>query len=70
MARCLQGRLRQDRRRVNQVVIVPEAEEPLDPSVLPAAAQERAVMTVIIEAREATVEVCGRPEEASSHGER
>ena len=69
MSGGLQARFREDRRRVDEVVVVREAEEVRQPEVLPFPLQAGADVTVIVEAREPAVEVHGGPQECAADGE-
>ena len=51
---CLQRRLRENRRRVDEVVVVAQAKEGLDPQVLPVPTEEDAVVAVVVEACKST----------------
>ncbi len=70
MAGCLERGLRQDRRRVDQVIVVAQAEERLRPEVLPAPAQEDAIVAVVVEAPEAPVQFGRGPEETATDRQR
>ena len=70
VTRGFQGGLREDRRRVDQVVIVAQAEERLDPQVFPPAAQEHAVVAVVVESPETSVQIDGGPQEPAADGQR
>ena len=57
VARGLEGRFREDRRRVDQVVVVAEPEEGLDPEVFPPPAHQNAIMAIVVEPRETSVQI-------------
>src|SRR5206468_5255340 len=63
-------RLREDCCRVDEIVVVAQSEERLRPEVFPPAAHEDAVVAVVVETRETSVEIDRRPEKTAADGQR
>src|SRR5256885_13217306 len=53
-------RLREDRCRVDEVVVIAQSEERLGPEVFPPAAHQDAIMAVVVESRETSVQIKDR----------
>src|SRR5437867_2459356 len=70
VAGSLERRLREDRRRVDEVVVVAQSEERLGPEVFPLAAHQDAVMAVVVESRETSIQINRRPQETTADGQR
>src|SRR5256712_7806518 len=70
MAGGLERRLREDRRRVNEVVVIAQSQERLGPEVFPPAAQEEAVVAVVVETGETSVQIDCGPQETAADGQR
>src|SRR2546425_429056 len=66
----LQGRLREDRRRVDEVVVIAQSEERLGPEVFPPATHEKAVVAVVVETRETSIQIDRGPQETTADGQR
>src|SRR3989441_2148599 len=66
----LERRLREDRRRVDEVVVIAQSQERLGPEVFPPAAQEEAVVAVVVETRETSVQIDRGPQETAADGQR
>src|SRR2546425_8933916 len=69
-AGSLAWRLREGRRRVDEVVDVAQSQERLGPEVFPPAAHQDAVMAVVVESRETSVQINPRPQETTTDGQR
>ena len=69
MAGRLERGFRKNRRGVDQIVVVAQTEEGLDPTVLPTSPKEDAIVPVVVEACEAAIQVDGGPEETAADGQ-
>ena len=69
MAGRLECGFRKNRRSVDQVVVVAQTEEGLDPTVLPTSPKEDAIVPVVVEACEAAIQVDRGPEETAADGQ-
>src|SRR5437773_1248400 len=70
MAGSLESGLREDRRRVDEVVVVAQSKEGLCPKIFPPSAHENAVVAVVVETRESPIQIDRGPQEAAADAQR